>query len=455
VNYLKQNKGSALIAVLVVLFILLSMFFAIFGLAISRAGILQKEINTTRAFYLADAGINRFLYVINRDSLNWQEVLDINLSKQISEKEEFSVSPSLSGGYILVTSTGNIGNLQVTKKALIGLMPDRDLNAAIINSAENYPLTLAGRTNIIGDVIVGPGSITRGSIEGEAYQNKELVNGRIIQRAAVLKPKIDNKPIEDYLDDITNKTAFPDRYVIGSSVMTEFEKLDLEKPYTIKIENNLEINSLTLKIKNEKISIAASGNIRIIGNSKLDGLIELIAGKSIYIENKSNLNGLILVAKDSIILKNRSVFSGQALSTNKIRIKDSAFINYPSLLYVFGRDDNESKTIEFGPNSYSRAVAVLKSENKDHSYQSQKILVDTNSYVSGYLFSDTYMDIRGVLFGTSKAESYFYFKEPTIYINWLRNVTINRFRLDFIPVLPVTFPNKNGYTIFRTLGESS
>jgi len=447
-NKLRQKKGSALISVLVVLFILLTAFFAVFSFALSRAAILEKEINSTRASYLADAGINRFLYEIEKDSLTIDKIISKKLSEKISADEKYAVSAEPWGGYILISSEGMARGSEAAKKVLIGLMPNKDLNAAIINCGANYPVVIAGRTKITGDVIVGPGSITRGTIEGEAYQDEELTDGAIIQRADVTKPEIDNKPIKEYLSSTIEKVAFPDDFIIGSSVITDLDIPRKDTSYIIRVEDNLELKSLNLEAGNVKISLMAGRNITIGDSCHISGTIEIIARNSIIIDGGSYMSGVILAAEDSIVIKGGSIFSGQALCNKTIIISKNAKALYPSLLYAYDFDDDEERTIRFGPDIYSEAIAVLNDVSQIGYSGESKIILDTNSIVCGYLYSDRYIDIRSVLLGIAHSESFWYKKEPTTYINWLRNVVINRNRLDFMPVLPVMFPNQNRYAIF-------
>ncbi|MFH2037170.1 MAG: hypothetical protein ABIJ45_12265 [Candidatus Zixiibacteriota bacterium] len=443
---LTNEKGSALITVLVVLFILITAFFTIYTFAINRIGVIREDIHTLKAGYLASAGINRFQYMVNSDSLNWQKVLDLEISEQISEKESFKVSVDLYGCYLLVKSTGQSAKVEIKKKAILGIMPDNVYNSAIINHSQDYPLTLSGRTKIIGNAFLGPHKIIGGSFEGRGFQGTELVDGRIVNSAQNPKPKIDTTLFEEYLNRISDRISTDNKYYFGSVVLGQFDSLP--KNYSsFKIENSLEINSLDLQPQNSEIVVTTGGNIIISGDSRINGLVQLISDKSIIVENDSNLKNVILFANDSIIIKDNSIVSGQLLSKGKISITDSAKILNPSLIYSYNDNESDSALICYWGKSYSEAVSVSYDSKSNFIADKNNIFIDTNVTVAGLVYSHYISDIRGSINGITESDSYRFIKPPTVYINWLIDINVDRSKLSFIPILPISFPYENGYAI--------
>jgi hypothetical protein len=452
---MENNRGSALVGVLAVLFILLTIFFAIFALAISRNSLLQKQINHTRAAYLAEAGINQFLNKINSDSLGWKEIINYESNVEISAHEKYSILTSLLGGYILVNSTGIANGNRLTKRALIGLMPWKDLNAAIINGRADFPVVVAGQTEIIGDAIVGPESIIAGSIEGESFNRKELINGNIYPQTKAILPQINKDVIELYLDNVATKHQNPDRLISGSAVLSEITFDKKQDELTISVENNIELKSLQLNAKRKHVVIMAGGSIFINGSSQINGFIELIAGNSIIVGDSSSLNGTILVAQDSIIFKDQSSFMGQAISSSAIKVMNDANILYPSLFYSKSRETDTAGGIEFAAGSMSSVISLAEKCDNEEYATSNMIKIDTNATVKGIVFSERYSELSGTLYGVSITNCYWYSKPPTTYMNWLNNVTIDRSKLDFFPILPIMLPVRNGYGIFHIYEDNS
>jgi len=448
-----NDRGSALITVLVVLFILLTAFFAVFSFALSRAGIMNNKINNIRAHYLADAGINRLLYTANIDSLEWTEIIDLTINENISATEKFMVKSSLAGGYILVASTGTASGKQVTKNVLIGIMPWPDLNSAVVNCSNTYPLVVSGKTKIYGDAIVGPEPVTKGSIEGETYYGDKLIYGQIILREKVDCQEIDHNPVRQYIDQLIDKKTSPDSYIIGSAVLRDFTDYKSDVSSVIYVEDNLEIKSLQLDSYKSAITIIAGGDIDIKGDCRINGLVEIAAGGSITVDSNSYLEGTTLIAEDSVIFQDAAVFCGQAMSGGRVIVGESAQIRYPSMLYVYCSDDDDDNTIVFDNGSRSQTIAIIAGDITPYSEKMHRLFIDSGAVTAGLMFCDQYSDIRGTLYGVSSTKNYYYRKDPTTYVNWLKDAVIDRNRLDFLPVMPVSFSERNKYAIFRILSE--
>jgi hypothetical protein len=455
-HFIKNNsKGSALMAVLTVLFVLLTVFFSVFGFAVSRSALLKKKINIERASYLADAGINHLLFVLSTDSLNWRNAIETGIADTIFTDEKYSVRVDLSGGYLMATSTGSAGNRKAIKKALIGLMPSDIINAAVINGNINYPLVLAGHSYIHGDVIVGPEAVTRGAIEGETSPDTQLVAGRIILQHSSPLPQMDPKIIEEIQAALFIKIKDPTKTLVGSSVISKLDIPKRQDHLILTVEDNLEINSLRLNSKNKEITIFASGDISIRGKCHLEGPLEIVASGSIDVSEDSFLDGPLLYAQDSIIFRDKAFFRGQAICGERMEIGGNCRIDYPSLLFVMaqGKRENDSSSIEFTPGTVSRTLAFISGNENMNLWSHHLLRIDTEAIVIGIAYSGQLTELRGSLYGVSLTDSYWFYKPPTSYINWLHNSVIDRSRSDFFPVFPLTFPNYNGFGVFREFEE--
>jgi len=98
---------------------------------------------------------------------------------------------------------------------------------------------------------------------------------------------------------------------------------------------------------------------------------------------------------------------------------------------------------------------MIDGVNEENPNKFAMMQIDTNSMVTGVAYSGQYSEIKGTLDGISMTERYWYYRFPTTYLNWLTDAVIDRTRLDFLPVLPIILPDKNGYAIFKTFEEPS
>jgi hypothetical protein len=446
---LKSQSGSALIAVLIVLFILLTVFFAIFGLGISRTALLRKKIDITRSEYLAHAGIQRFLYLINETNKDWRFASSLDTLVEISGSESFSIQTELMGGYIKVLSKGKANNQTKSIQALVGLLPNKDFNSAVINRSIDYPLVVCGYTHIIGDAIVGPRGITKGSIEGQGFIREKLAEGTITSRVPT-DNTIDNEPLRYFIEDINHKKNNPTRTYSGSKLISDIPINKDGKQTILTIEGNVEIDSLSYNNPDHDLYIFAGGNISITNHSNINGPITIMSDKSITVGMQSQLCNAVLVANDTVHIMGNSIFNGQIICGGKIVIKDSSKVEYPSLLYVHNLDDNNTgKAISLMDASRIDAVTIMGLENSIKSEDLNKIYIDTLVVASGIVWSSEFSDIRGKINGTSITKSYWFELKPTTYYNWLKNVTIDRRNLDFLPILPITVEQENKYAVFN------
>lgn len=447
---LKSQRGSALLNVLAVIFILLTIFFAVFAYALNRFSVLKKEINSTKAQYLSEGGLQRYLSCLGKDEIDLTQRNLPQYDIRISEDEGFQLSARLYGAYLLVTSIGKFKNTNDTSYALIGKLPGKNFNFAIINGSSEYPLTLAGRTKIIGDIQAGPGGVSKGEINGEYFQYETLNEGAIY--GSLEKPAfaLDREIIKKYINNIPNRADNYDRFIQGSLVLDNRSFENLEENSVILIENNLEINPDKPIIANRPITLIVEGSVEITGNARLAGSLEIISSGYINLREGARLDGALLVAEDSLIIGRGGNFSGQALSPGLITIKENARILHPSLIYSYYPGySSDDRQIIFENNSNSQCIVVMDSTLDKTSERYNRISVDDYASITGILESEEYIELKGSLAGLVLTNQFIYRTDKSVYINWLRNASVDRLKLDFFPVMPINNLGINDYGFFK------
>ena len=262
--------------------------------------------------------------------------------------------------------------------------------------------------------------------------------------------KIDNEPIIQFIESIHKKRTNPTNIYSGSRVISKITLDEDSEQTVLVIEGNVEIDSLVFHCSNHELYILTDGHVSITNNSYIRGPIVIMSEKSILVGMQSQLCNVILAAKDSVLVASNSLFKGQIICGGEIIIKDDAKVEYPSLLYVHDLDDvNIGREIALKNKSKVSAVAVLALTDNTNTEFTNKIYVDTLVVASGIVWSSAYSDIRGKIYGTSVTKEYWYERRPTTYINWLKNATIDRQRLDFLTILPITINQDNKYAVFE------
>jgi hypothetical protein len=452
--FLKDQSGSALAASLAVIFILLTLFFSVFAATIGSKMIIVKRILKERSSYLADSGIARYLYTLNRDSLDWKSAVNLRITDAISSSESFSVKSEIYGGYLMVASVGKAGTQSLQKRALIGKAPWPDLNCALINGDLNYPLVVAGQTKIVGDVMTGPAGVVQGSVHGEANQENNPISGNVEVRQFPSFPSFDH----DVMEHVDAQKMFlfdnPTHFLSGSQVIREIDLAKDDTAVSFLIDGDLELQSLKLDLRQTEMAFYARGSVFIKQECRFNGPLRIFAGGSIIIDGSVQMDGGLLYARDSVFFQRCRFFQGQALAGIKIIVGDGAHIEYPSLLYVYAANHNKDDShIYFYPKSRSQAIAVIEKRPPSKDELIDLIKVDTAAEVTGCLISEDLTELRGVLFGLSITRSYNLQLPPTRYINWLYRTSIDRTRLDFLPVMPLSVTGVKQYAVFDFFEE--
>lgn len=443
---MQNDRGSALIAVLVALFILIAVFFAIFTLNLTRASLLQRTINETKAAYLAEAGINRFLSIINASAMNWEEILNADTSLLINPRESIEFDISLRGAYFLIKSVGGYKNEKIARFALIGIKPGRRINAAVINCSKQYPLVFAGNSSVIGDIIAGLESVTSGALDGISMPLDSLYDGSIHIVPDNNLPRIDKNIIVYFLSQIRQRAHTPQKFIHGSWVLQD--KNDLDGSSCTVIENDLEINSASLVEYANDILIYCRGNVEIKGTTRISGLITVVSEKSICVTSDAILKDVILIAADSITICGDAFFNGQAISGHSIKVSNNARVAYPSLLYTYDSGAFGESRITFSGRSVSSANAVMEPLDEPDRDKISLLAKEATATVSGYLQDWNYSGIEGRFCGTTVSKNYWYSQDRSTYVNWLVDARIDRSGLEFLPILPVSMTPDYGYAIF-------
>jgi len=390
------------------------------------------------------------LYLLQKGEVEVNENKFPTYRISISSDESMEISSRLMGAYLLVSSIGQYKNTKSVKYALAGKRPGKDYNYAVINEGSDYPLTLAGRTKIIGDIKAGIGGVTKGEIEGEYFQGDSLNDGRIVTSNYSGLLDYNFGIINKYLSEIVDRAGSPDRYIDGSLVLDNESFRDLEKESIIVIENQLEISSDKPIIASRPITLISKGNVIIKGGSRIAGLFEIVIDGYVEIQSDAIVEGLTLVASDSIIIGSGALVSAQAICGGSIYIKEMARISYPSLLYIY--DDGNSANpgqIVFNLGSKSECIAIAEDSISQLDLNPNSIVIQPLAKVNGIVESEGFLEIQGQLYGIAISSNFLYKTEKSLYINWLCNTNIDRNQLDFIAVLPINNSKLDSYGLFK------
>lgn len=420
--------------VLAILAILLTILLAALTYGLSRRSVHQRHQNHLIASHLSHAGITRACSAINRG-----ERFPILPREQTPNGGFIRSGVTAWGPHLLVISTGQFRNQSVVTTSLVGTGGDDQLAAAVRVCDETLPFVVAGNTRIYGDVCTGPLGMSQGHIKGEGVIDREFLRGNLLVRQTLDVPTLDTIVMARYLRDLESRRSQPNLVLTGSQQFGKTQQDILRKHSTIYVENNLVIEDMTFSSYDSIRTIIVAGRVDIKGGSRLGGLIEIVAGKTIRVSDSARIDEAILLSADSLVLSENACFSGTAIAAHSIAVVDRSSLQFPSLLLLDARDNDsdEHGRISLASQGHLETTCWLTGLPPDARRDSYTIYLDTSTVMQGVIVSDGQTDLRGTLYGSVATEQFHYYVRPTTYINWVKDLYVYRHMLDYRPNLPI------------------
>lgn len=346
---------------------------------------------------------------------------------------------------VIASSKGIIDSVKL--RYLIGIQSTENsyFENAIVISRPNLRASVAGDTKIVGGILGTSDQIVMSNIFGEPPVKKDYHKG---------VKKIDNKIKSQLIpDSLFNNIAavFANR---NSEITNELNQneIDLfESGVLYSALNDLAINGNIDSKERDGILLKTTGALTIQENTSVKYPALLYSDSLIIIESNCNLQNSIVYSKGPIIIHEGSTFKNvQIFSQDSIYI-DGAHFDYPSIICLSVDDtiaEKKNKAIIL-ENSIVNGSILLMTNTSGLSSNRTKIRIDKKSKVQGLIYSENNVELYGEIFGTIFTFNFWYYKEPTEYINWLINVKVDRDEVDKWFLLPAVFQEICEYQILK------
>lgn len=350
---------------------------------------------------------------------------------------------------IIVSARGVIDSVKF--RYLIGTKPTDNsyFENAIVISRPNLRATVVGNAEITGDILGTSDQIIMGNIFGEPPIKKDYHKGQ---------KKIDNniktQLIPDSLFGSISRSFSNSKIIFVKDGQSEINENSVSEFITGTVYSfNSDIllsGEIKSKIKKD-IKIKTQNRLYILENTISSVPFEIYSDSGIVIEENCQLENMILYSNGIIIIESGSTFRNvQFFSSDSIFIKDAQF-NYPSIICLsvddtIAANQNKAITIE---NAVVNGSVILMTNTSGLSSNRTKIKIDNNSKVQGLIYSENNVELSGQIFGTVFTYNFWYYKEPTEYINWLVNVKVNCEKLDRWFLLPTAISTENNFQILK------
>lgn len=443
-----HTQGSALVLVIVMITLTTTIVGIMLMGTLLPLRLTLKEKHRLQTFYLAEAGIQKTIWLLSGNESKDQFWRANNETIELFNNLTASVSVEEWGGYLRVTSTANYKHTTSSIRVLLGEQPSLAFQQAIFIGGVDYPLVVTGDNRIVGDVTVGPEGVKKGVIKGREFSGDKLVDGRIVRQMKPAMPYFDATILENAITKYQNiLESAPPSKIIGSRNISDSNVGDLLGARAVYVDGDLEINlSATGEIIEGPMMINSAGSITISGESRFIGFIELVAGNKIIVKDHVLMKNCILSANQGIEISGQCKISAQLISHGSIVIEGQAELSYPSVIYCRASliDEKWQGKVSLHDHATVRGAIILSppKEAGVHHYDETLLAFDKKARVVGATYSSNNTDHRGFVLGSIVTGQFFLYEEPTIYLNWLQDAQIDRRALPENFLLPVAFSER-------------
>jgi len=376
-------------------------------------------------------------YINSGHTVSWREreKVERNATSGITLLQNFSgiVSPNerkaldLFGNgndsVVLVRKTWGAFEIQISEAfsrhhrfsriALSGNGSKEDSTTALYLADQDKPLSLCGKTEIKGMCFLPKAGVKRAYIEGQNFIGADLIMGRIFPSSKSVSG--------------VNENVF-------SSIADLFDAQAGENDSIINMDD-AELPSLNRSFSLNTVRCRSTRPARI-GSTKLKGNILLISDKEIKISPEASLQDVIVCAPKVII---EDGFAGclQVFASDSVIVGEKAKLAYPSVIGLVRLPKSCQNATVILKEGAEVSGAVFASQESVDVKSQIKILIDKDVLVTGCIYSNGLLDLKGAVFGSVACAKFILSTPSSVYENHLLNAVIDRTRLSKYFIAPL------------------
>lgn len=388
--------------------LLYAMFLVIVITIMSSSFILVNYYNSAYVIHIlkqeqlfqdVNSGINYGLSFYKEIPLNNKVEIDL----YDNEEHKVKLSKKNWGAFYIITSESKWKNKSISKAVLVGNNINEGEKIALYLADQNKPLSLTGKTEIVGDCYLPKAGVKRAYIEGKSFVGNKLINGIKFNSNKTLPP-INEELIRE------NENYFSAYNSINDSVV-DFELV-------------MEQDSIINSFQNKTLIIYSPFSIEL-ANQVIEGNIIIKSDNRITVKRSAIITNAILYAKGIVVQHN---FEGttQLFASDSIIIEDDCQLHYPSVLALLGKGNTEiTRKIIINENVEIKGATFLYNENFDRKHQAL-VSIGKKSKITGQVYSSELLELKGEVYGGAFCKKLLLKTPSSVYENHLMDAVINR-----------------------------
>ncbi|MFA5669459.1 MAG: hypothetical protein WC967_09445 [Balneolaceae bacterium] len=440
---LTNEEGSALITVLLITLILSLFIGSVLGGLYVQSQFIQQDINHTKALYKAEEGAMRYL-----SDQQGKEQLGISDSTTIvlADSSTVQIQRTLFGGYWLLRSSATVGKQQVQVAQLVGEVPDSIFNYAVALKDSTSSLNLILQTTLKGNVLLGREGIRSSNFKGDPFRGTfdgEVINTTMSQAF----PLFDTLSVEQQLHSYetlfkgNQLQRFPEPNPSVLNTLSESDTLFSSSSY------EWELNEATKIPPNAVLFV--NGNLYIRGEGKLGDFTQLVVKDTLVVDANIKGNHLLLYAGKRIEVRGESEMMAQLLTKGRVELSGRTYLRYPSGIYSSSStfSGEQEEVIHLKDQTIVDGYVMFASEVNSFSQNQYRIRIEDEAIVRGSVYTQGQTELSGTVYGSVLTNQFFFYESPTNYINWLKNVVIDRKQRPAEYVVPIGFSDSTKFKV--------
>ncbi len=387
--------------------LLYAMFLVIVITLISASFILVNYYNSAyvinvikqeQLYQDVNSGINYGLSFYKEIPINKKTEIDL----YDDEAHKVKLSKKNWGAFYIITVESSWKNKFVSKAVLVGNNINEGEKVALYLADQNKPLSLTGKTNIVGDCYLPKAGVKRAYIEGKSFVGNKLING-LKRNSSKILPAINEELIKE--NEIQFSIHNPEDSLVDFELVMEKDSI---------------INSF----QNKTLVLHSPLPIEI-SNQVIEGNIIVKSGNKIVVKRSATITNAILYAK-GIVLQHDFEGTVQLFASDSIVVEEDCHLRYPSVLALLGKGSTEiTRKIVIGKDVEIKGAAFLYNENFDRKHQAL-IAIGEKSKITGQVYSSELLELRGEVYGGAFCKKLLLKTPSSVYENHLMDAVINR-----------------------------
>ena len=298
------------------------------------------------------------------------------------------------GVYQIGIARARTGNKSRQQVALFGRKPDQIGQSALYLADEQRPLSVAGRTQLIGRCYLPKAGIKSAYVNRIGYQGEQLVEGSTRE----------------------SQRSLPE---LSPDVVAHLRGL-----LTIKLEDYTRLDQLEDSLS---CSFAAApayyhnpGPITV--SRLLRGNIIIASDQAVTITSQANVESIIVVAPQITIAPG---FKGrlQAVATDTLVVGRGCQLRYPSALVLLA---SSGGAVLIDEACQIAGTVVLTGDATD--YHRRLLSLGKDASVAGMVYSDGLVELKGSIYGHLSCRKFMLRTPSTLYENHILNGTLDASR---------------------------